>query len=207
MLRKIDTVQPVILAGGKSAQEGVNKAFTRFMDSTIIETIYTMVNFTFTLPPVIVTNDKSQFTTVDTFKDAIILEDEFGAGTLSAVRTAFAHTEAENLFVIGSHMPFISTDVAERMAEGQGIAYAVVPMLNGNDICMHALYNRKLIPIMDEKLAAGERLLHSFDKEVPLLQLPINEDEQAAYLFVDINSPKEARYAEEKFRELDFFKP
>lgn len=56
MLRKIDTVQPVTPCSmAKVLKRGLDKAFTRFMDSTIIETIYTMVNFTFTLPPVIVT--------------------------------------------------------------------------------------------------------------------------------------------------------
>lgn len=201
MYENLSLVQPVILAGGESSRMGYNKAFARFIDSTLIETIYTMLNFTFELPPIIVTNDKAPFEKLSTLKDAVILEDEYGHSTLGAVRTAFAHSDAENLFVVGCDMPFISLEVASRMMDYQGKCLAVVPILNGSDICMHAIYNRSLVPIMDKKLAAGESLLHSFYQEIPLLQLPLEEGEKEASIFIDISTPADLRYAESKFQE------
>lgn len=202
MFDNLNQVQPVILAGGESTRMGYNKAFAKFMDSTLIETIYTMLQFTFELAPIIVTTDRAPFDKLATLKDAVILEDEYGHSTLGAVRTAFSHTDADNLFVVGCDMPFISLEVVSRMLEYQGKSLAVVPLLNGNDICMHAIYSRKLVPIMDKKLAAGETLLHSFYQEVPLLQLPLEEGEKEASIFIDVNTPEDLRYAEDKFKEI-----
>lgn len=80
------------------------------------------------------------------------MEDKYpGHHTLGGVATAFEATDAENLFVIGVDMPFLSLVVLDRMVEAQGVAQVVVPILNGKDICLHAIYNRKLLPIMKEK--------------------------------------------------------
>lgn len=198
----IKDIKPVIIAGGEGSASNYSASFERFMDATLIETIYTMLQFSFEQDPMIICKDVEKFKALPGLKDAEIYQNEYVATTLGAVRTAFKHTEAENVFAIGSHNPFISVDTVCRMAEAQGKALAVVPMLNGNDICMHAIYNRQLIPIMDKKLAEGEILLHSFYKEIHLVQLPIAENDKSKYIFTDLYTPEEVRYAEEKFKEL-----
>lgn len=198
MYDNLAKLQPVILAGGNSSRMGYNKIFAKFGDSTLIETIYTLLQFTFVLPPIIVTSDKRLFQSFTPLKDAIILEDEYpGRYTLGAVLTALHYTEADNIFVIGCDMPFISLEVIERMAANQGEAEAVVPMKDGDDICMHAIYSRKLIPIIEKKVAAGEKLLHSFYREVPLLHLPIQDTEEETQIFIDVNTPDDLRFAQE----------
>ena len=55
---------------------------------------------------------------------------------------------------------------------------------------------------MKEKIAAGEKLLHSFYKEVPLLQLPLKENTLEADIFIDINTPEDLEYAQEYFHKM-----
>lgn len=192
MYENLATLQPVILAGHNSSRMGYNKVFAKFGDQTLIETIYTMLAFSFEKDPIIVTDNKTLFDKFEPLKDATVVEDKYpGHHTLGGVATAFEATDAENLFVIGVDMPFLSLVVLDRMVEAQGVAQVVVPILNGKDICLHAIYNRKLLPIMKEKIAAGEKLLHSFYKEVPLLQLPLKENTLEADIFIDINTPED----------------
>lgn len=53
----LDELQPVILAGGDDSHRGFDRALARFGDSTLIESVYTILNFTFTKEPMIVTDD------------------------------------------------------------------------------------------------------------------------------------------------------
>lgn len=198
----LENVRPIILASGAGSATKYSASFDRFMNSTLIETIYTLLKFSFQKDPIIICADREKFENLEGLKDAIIISDQFGHSTLGAVRTAFANTLADNLFVIGSHNPFISIETASRMMAAKGDALAVVPVLNGNDICMHAIYDRRLIPIMDKKLAEGETLLHSFYNEIHLVQLPIAEDDKSRYIFTDLYTPEDLRYGEEKFKEL-----
>lgn len=143
------------------------------------------------------------FDRFEPLKDAHVVEDKYpGHNTLGAVATAFESCDADNLFVIGVDMPFLSLVVLERMVANQGIAQVVVPMLDGEDICLHAVYNRQLLPLMKEKIAAGEIKLHSLFGEVPLLQLPLKENTLEADIFIDINTPEDLAYAQERFKEV-----
>lgn len=203
MYENLAALQPVILAGHNSSRMGYNKVFAKFGDQTLIETIYTMLAFSFEKDPIIVTDNKTLFDKFEPLHDATVVEDKYpGHNTLGAVATAFEATDAENLFVIGVDMPFLSLVVLDRMVQSQGVAQVVVPMLNGKDICLHAIYNRQLLPIMKEKIAAGEKLLHSFYKEVPLLQLPLKENTLEANIFIDINTPEDLEYAQEYFHKM-----
>ena len=203
MYENVAALQPVILAGHNSSRMGYNKVFAKFGDQTLIETIYTMLAFSFEKDPIIVTDNKTLFDKFEPLHDATVVEDKYpGHNTLGAVATAFEATDAENLFVIGVDMPFLSLVVLDRMVQSQGVAQVVVPMLNGKDICLHAIYNRQLLPIMKEKIAAGEKLLHSFYKEVPLLQLPLKENTLEADIFIDINTPEDLEYAQEYFHKM-----
>lgn len=203
MYESLARLQPVLLAGSNSSRMGYNKIFAKFGGDTLIETIYTMLQFSFEREPIVVTDNAQLLKNFEPLKDATIVEDKYpGHNTLGAVATAMESSDAENFFVIGVDMPFLSLVVLERMVAAQGIASVVVPMLNGEDICLHAIYNRSLLPVMKEKIANGEKLLHSFYKEVSLLQIPLQPDSFEADIFIDINTPEDLAYAQEHFKEV-----
>lgn len=203
MYESLNQLQPVILAGGTSSRMGYNKVFAKFGDSTLIETIYTLLSFSFAKDPIIVTNNKQVLQAFEPLKDAFIVEDLYpGHKTLGAVATALESTDAENIFVIGVDMPFISLEVLERMAEAQSVADVVVPMINDRDICLHAIYNRRLLPIMKKKIAEGYERLHSFYNEVPLMHIPLQEDTLDASIFIEINTPEDLRFAQEEYEKI-----
>ena len=186
MFEQMDTLQPVILAGGDDSRMGYNKALASFEGTTLIETIYTLLDFIFDKSPMVVTNDKAIFKDIDCLKDALLVEDVYrGAKTLGAVATAFQYTDAENIFVIGVNMPFISVPMIEKMSFHIQAADAVVPVQDGTDICLHAVYNRRLMPLMRKKIAEGNNLLHSFFPQIDLVQIPVRKDKQEDAIFFD----------------------
>lgn len=184
MFEQMDTLQPVILAGGDDSRMGYNKVLASFEGTTLIETIYTLLDFIFDKSPMVVTNDKAIFKDIDCLKDALLVEDVYrGAKTLGAVATAFQYTDAENIFVIGVNMPFISVPMIEKMSFHIQAADAVVPVQDGTDICLHAVYNRRLMPLMRKKIAEGNNLLHSFFPQIDLVQIPVRKDKQEDAIF------------------------
>jgi molybdopterin-guanine dinucleotide biosynthesis protein A len=68
MFEQMDTLQPVILAGGDDSRMGYNKALASFEGTTLIETIYTLLDFIFDKSPMVVTNDKAIFKDIDCLK-------------------------------------------------------------------------------------------------------------------------------------------
>lgn len=208
MFEQMDTLQPVILAGGDDSRMGYNKALASFEGTTLIETIYTLLDFIFDKSPMVVTNDKAIFKDIDCLKDALLVEDVYrGAKTLGAVATAFQYTDAENIFVIGVNMPFISVPMIEKMSFHIQAADAVVPVQDGTDICLHAVYNRRLMPIMMKKIAEGNNLLHSFFPQIDLVQIPVRKDKQEDAIFFDVHTPMDLKMAEEQYESIKETEP
>ena len=208
MFEQMDTLQPVILAGGDDSRMGYNKALASFEGTTLIETIYTLLDFIFDKSPMVVTNDKAIFKDIDCLKDALLVEDVYrGAKTLGAVATAFQYTDAENIFVIGVNMPFISVPMIEKMSFHIQAADAVVPVQDGTDICLHAVYNRRLMPLMRKKIAEGNNLLHSFFPQIDLVQIPVRKDKQEDAIFFDVHTPIDLKMAEEQYESIKETEP
>lgn len=208
MFEQMETLQPVILAGGDDSRMGYNKALASFEGTTLIETIYTLLDFVFDKSPMVVTNDKAIFKDIDCLKDALIVEDVYkGAQTLGAVATAFQYTDAENIFVIGVNMPFVSVPMIEKMSFHIQAADAVVPVQDGTDICLHAVYNRRLMPLMRKKIAKGNHLLHSFFPQIDLVQIPVRKDKQEDAIFFDVHTPMDLKMAEEQYESIKETEP
>ena len=208
MFEQMETLQPVILAGGDDSRMGYNKALASFEGTTLIETIYTLLDFVFDKSPMVVTNDKAIFKDIDCLKDALIVEDVYkGAQTLGAVATAFQYTDAENIFVIGVNMPFVSVPMIEKMSFHIQAADAVVPVQDGTDICLHAVYNRRLMPLMRKKIVEGNHLLHSFFPQIDLVQIPVRKDKQEDAIFFDVHTPMDLNMAEEQYESIKETEP
>ena len=199
----LDELQPVILAGGDDSHRGFERALARFGDSTLIESVYTILNFTFTKEPMIVTDDHKKFDGIESLKDALIVEDAYtNAFTLGAVATAFQYCDAPYVFAIGVNMPFISVDMINRMAYHIRMADAVVPVDDGTDICLHAVYNRRLVELMRTKLRSGENTLHSFFPEIDLVQIPVRKDKSEDAIFFGVHTHDDLKQAEEAYESM-----
>ena len=61
MFEQMDTLQPVIACRRRRLRMGYNKALASFEGTTLIETIYTLLDFIFDKSPMVVTNDKAIF--------------------------------------------------------------------------------------------------------------------------------------------------
>lgn len=193
----LDELQPVILAGGDDSHRGFDRALARFGDSTLIESVYTILNFTFTKEPMIVTDDHKKFDGIESLKDALIVEDAYtNAFTLGAVATAFQYCDAPYVFAIGVNMPFISVDMINRMA------YHIRMVDDGTDICLHAVYNRRLVELMRTKLRSGENTLHSFFPEIDLVQIPVRKDKSEDAIFFGVHTHDDLKQAEEAYESM-----
>ena len=146
----------------------------------------------------IVTDDHKKFDGIESLKDALIVEDAYtNAFTLGAVATAFQYCDAPYVFAIGVNMPFISVDMINRMAYHIRMADAVVPVDDGTDICLHAVYNRRLVELMRTKLRSGENTLHSFFPEIDLVQIPVRKDKSEDAIFFGVHTHDDLKQSED----------
>ena len=130
------------------------------------------------------------------------LPDQYpGIGPLGGIATGLSACPDWGIFV-ACDMPllnpsifqFLSELAGEPMDDGQPRWDAVVPLVDGYEQPLHALYHRRVAPVIAQCLADGERRANSFLKHVRVRW--VREDELRPldphlYSFFNANTPEE----------------
>ena len=158
-------ITSIILAGGKNLRLGRNKALEVIRGKTIIERVFKR------LEPisnqVIVVTSWTQFD-VELNLDADVIADIYpDMGPLGGIYTGLtASTSAVNI-VAACDMPFLKTELMQYMADILADYDAVVPRLANKMIePLHAVYAKKCLSRIDERLAVKKLSIHAFLDEV-----------------------------------------
>jgi molybdopterin-guanine dinucleotide biosynthesis protein A len=102
-------------------------------------------------------------------------------GTLGGIATALAAAAHTHCLVVACDMPFLNLDLLRWLA-GQPRDYeALVPRLPGESRqggglvyqTLHAVYARSALPVIEARLAAGERRVISFFPEVRVREVDL----------------------------------
>jgi molybdopterin-guanine dinucleotide biosynthesis protein A len=145
----------------------------------------------------IVTNEPVRYEPFDVTVVSDILR---GAGSLGGLWTALVHAKAERCFVVACDMPFLNAAVIQRMlgeCEGYDV---VVPVLKDELQPLHAVYSKRCIAHIEERIARGEFRIFDFYPRVPTLHLEENvwkELDPKHRSFANINTPDELLRAEQ----------
>ncbi len=156
----MEPVAGVILSGGKNLRMGTNKAFLQVDGVRMIDRAVGILREVCG-EIIIVTNEPLDYLDLD----ATVVTDIFkGMGPLAGIHSGLFHARAPRAFVCACDMPYLDASFIRHLAflaEGYDI---VVPVRGGRPEPLHAVYDRKCLPVIRRLLERDERKVTGFYK-------------------------------------------
>jgi molybdenum cofactor guanylyltransferase len=103
---------------------------------------------------------------------------------LSGIISALYAAQHEYVFICACDMPFVSTDVVEKLVAAIGDAPAVVPRHDGKIEPLHAVWSKQALPRLEEIWGEGERAVHRALHTLEARVLDVDEGQT----FVNVNT-------------------
>ena len=132
----------------------------------------------------------------------ILVDAAADLGPISALKSAFGFAEEHNrdqVLLIGCDLPFLPSDLAERLARGIGSQSCAMPVSKGRDHPMTALW-RVECAALDAFVATGGRSIWRFAECVGVKRVDWPAD-QGIDPFTNINDLEMLARAESKLRQ------
>lgn len=152
---KIKEVTAIILAGGKSSRMGQDKAFIKLKGKAFIEKIVATLKSVFD-EIIIVANEVERFKGL---KVRVVRDIVPNCGPLSGIHSGLVNSKTPINFVVACDMPFLNSGVIKHMVRIANGYDAVVISSNGRLETLYAIYNKKLLPLLEENLTSGNYTL------------------------------------------------
>ena len=209
-------VSAAILAGGASRRMGQDKALLPWgtepggteQGGTVIGHLASVLRPLFD-EVLLVAHDPSpyEFLGLPAVRDR-----EAGLGPLGGIEAALRASSNPRVFVVACDMPFLEPALIRFMAALADAparvpaALAVVPFLgDGRPEPLHALYDRRLLPLVERLLAAGERRVQALLVAADVRRVGAEEVRRFADLervFANLNRPEDYERAQRHSREV-----
>jgi len=194
----------IILAGGKSSRMGTNKALLKINEKSNIERIADTLKLLFD-DIILVTNDSEQYE----FLGLKMVPDYYpGMGPLAGVHAGLLASDYDVNFIVACDMPFVSTELAEVLVNNCGHYDAVIPVINGKQHPLFAVFQKRVAEGAANCIEAGELRMKQLLDQLNVLY--VTEAELQTYsnldlerVFFNMNHPNDYEDAK-KWAEADF---
>ena len=170
-----------ILAGGRATRfGGINKGALELGGTAIADRLLAALHSV--TPDVFVVGRADSLWAA---RDLRVVEDEIaGAGPLGGIYTALVHSPAERTLVVGCDMPFIASDVLERLAAVDDADIVVARSPRGIEpLC--AIYSRACAAEMRGRLERGACEASTLPAGFRVAEVGV----ERALVFVNVNTP------------------
>ena len=187
---KIKGIAGVILAGGKSIRMGRNKALLPYNGKPLIESVYRVMAELFEQVAV-VTNNPEAYAFLPCRK---IPDIHVGMGSIAGIHAGLAWSPEERIFVVGCDMPFLEKELIRHLAALSVDESGVIPCTPGGFEPLHAVYAKRLLPLLDEALQADRKRIIDL---VPLMEVKVLPAAEVAAIspqfrsFINLNTPED----------------
>lgn len=193
----------IILSGGKSSRMGTNKALLKINEKTNIERIAETLKVHFD-DIILVTNDPETFQ----FLGLKMVRDLYpGKGPLAGIQAGLKASNYDVNFIVACDMPFVSGPLAKTLVGSSGNYDAVIPVINGRQHPLFAVYRKKIVTqveknLVDDRLAIKGLLDYLNVRYVTEKDLPDYSSLDLERFFFNMNQPNEYEDAK-KWAEAD----
>lgn len=114
----------------------------------------------------------------------VVADDIPDAGPLGGIYTALRHSPAERTLVVGCDMPFLSTEVLQRLAAVSGADVVVARSARGIEpLC--AIYTRRCMDDIRARIARGAYEASALPAGVQIAEVGVED----VFVFVNVNTP------------------
>lgn len=187
----IPGITGVILAGGESRRMGCDKSLLPVQGARFIDHIYRRLAGVFD-EVIIVTNSPSLYQDIPCRKVPDIY---YGKGALAGIHSGLCHARHERIFAVACDMPFVNPDVVRHLcAQHSAAAQIVIPHSARGVEPLHALYDKRCLPAIEEVLDQGLRRIVAFFPKVSVHEVPLSAlagIDPEGRSFQNINTPEE----------------
>lgn len=183
-------VAAIILAGGRSARMGEDKAFLRLGRSTLIEVLSSKLEADFS--EIIIAADLVK--KYNNFKTRVVADIIPARGPLGGIYTGLVNSGSRFGFVFACDMPFVNLDFVRYMKGQIDGADIVVPKRNQRYEPLHAIYSKRCIqPIKDQIERDDLKISNLFSRlEVRVIgQEVIDRFDPKHVIFTNINTEED----------------
>jgi molybdopterin-guanine dinucleotide biosynthesis protein A len=181
----------VIQAGGRSTRMGGEpKALIELGGRRIVERVLAAI------APVVddvlvVTNTPERYA----FLGLPMVGDVFPeGGSLGGIYSGLAAAAGDAAFTVACDMPFLDPAVARLVVARADEGDVVIPRLGDQLETMHAVYGKRCLPHMEERLRAGRLKIVGFFDRVRVVEVPEADVRRVAdpeIVFMNVNTPDE----------------
>lgn len=180
----------IILAGGKSSRMGTNKALLKINERTNIERIITRLHPAFP-DPILVTNDPEAYHLLG----LKAVSDYFpGKGPLAGIHAGLIASPHETNLIVACDMPFVSPELAAALAEKSADYDAVIPVIDGKQQPLFALYKKHLSGVLEENIQNDQLRIRDLLDSLKVLYLTerdLKSVDSLERIFFNMNRPDE----------------
>jgi molybdopterin-guanine dinucleotide biosynthesis protein A len=184
----------VILAGGENRRMGTDKAFLEIDGKPLIEHILRVFLERFEQTIIVTRNpDRYRGLYAAVATDALAI-----SGPLTGIYTGLLHARTEHIFVAACDMPYLNSRLIAYMEQQAGAFDAVVPLINGLSEPLHAIYHRRILPVIQELLRNDERKVARVLERITvryLSEAEIIQYDPQMRSFKNLNTPEEYKEA------------
>ncbi|RHW40257.1 molybdenum cofactor guanylyltransferase [Neobacillus notoginsengisoli] len=186
----------ILLSGGKSSRMGTNKALLKIQDKTNIERIKDELIKIFD-EVILVTNDPEAYE----FLQINTITDEYpGQGPLAGIHAGLKASSSDANLAVACDMPFVSAELAESMIKRLGHHDAVIPVIEGRQHPLFAVYQKTIVQEIEECIKSDSLRLKALLEKLDVLYL--TEQDLEIYsngpldrIFFNMNVPEEYELA------------
>jgi len=180
----------IVLSGGENRRMGTDKAFLRVAGVPLIEHVLRSLQSVFQ-DIIIVTNAPEQYASyrVNVVTDAFDMR-----GPLTGIYSGLIRSSTEYNFIVACDMPYLNPALISYMAGLAKDHDVVVPSINGLLEPLHAVYRKKLIPLIEEQIKHDRRRIRELFGQVQIrfvTEQEIDHFDPTRKSFKNLNTPKD----------------
>jgi molybdenum cofactor guanylyltransferase len=187
----------IILAGGRSARMGENKAFIEIEGVPIITRVHRILSRLFQ-EVIIVANEEELFRHFDATVYRDLVPER---GALGGLYTGLFYSSFPYSFCVGCDMPFLKESVITHLMKHALYEDAIVPRTKDGLQPLHAIYSKNCLEPIRRTMEQGKYKITDF---FPRVKVRIIEEDEFSPLdpsqdsFININTPEELLLAKRK---------
>jgi molybdopterin-guanine dinucleotide biosynthesis protein A len=184
----------IILAGGENKRMGVDKAFLTVAGIPMIELVLRALGSVVN-QIIIVTNSPERYRAYDV---RVVTDRLDQRGPLTGMYSGIFSSGSEYNVVVACDMPFLNTGLLSYLMELAPGYDAVVPVVGGQAEPLHAVYSKKLLSVIEERVRKDERRIqgifsHANVRYVTEKEISRFDPEQRS--FINLNTPQQYKEA------------